>query len=193
MAKKAIKIVSIVLGAVIIGAIIIGVIFNTGNKEERVINKLDITELARPHWSSQDLENAQIALDFVQKIMNDHDFDYIRTAYKNSSYKQHNRGMADGIDGVISYLEDFTDQYPNFSYDVKHIYVDGPYVTLHSHGTMSVADRGNPDKGLNIYDTWKVENGMLVEHWDSMQGIDGGVRFFGFLTGGAVKNDNTLF
>ena len=193
MVKNVKKIMLAILGTVILGSIIIGIIINTGRKEDRVISEIDITELARSHWSSQDLENAQIALDFVQKIMNDHDFDYIRAVYGNSPYKQHNRGMKDGIDGVISTLEEFTKQYPNFSYDVKHIYVDGPFVTLHSHGTLSVNDRGNPNKGLNIYDTWKVENGMLVEHWDSIQGIDSGMRFYGFLTGGAVKNDNTLF
>lgn len=125
--------------------------------------------------------------------MNDHDFDYIRQVYGNSVYKQHNRGMADGIEGVLATITEFTELYPNFSYDVKHIYVDGPYVTLHSHGTLKAADRGNPDKGLNLYDTWKIEDGKLVEHWDSIQGIDSGMRFYGFLTGGAIENKNTLF
>lgn len=183
----------IILGAVIVGVIIIGALVNMGNKEDRVIYKNSITELTRPHWSAQDLENAEVAVNFVQKIMNEHDFAYIRSVYKNNPYKQHNRGMEDGINGVISTLEGFTKQYPNFSYEIKHIYVDGPYVTLHSHGTLNAKDRGNLDKGMNIYDTWKVGNGILTEHWDSIQGIDGGMRFYNFLIGGEVKNSNTLF
>lgn len=183
----------IILTAVVLGIIITATTLKMGSREERVINSLELEELTRAHWSSQELENARIVLEFVQRLMNNHEFDYVRSAYGNNPYKQHNRGMKDGIEGVITTLEDFTGQYPNFSYDVKNIYIDGPYVTLHSHATLHLKDRGNPNKGMNIYDTWKVEGGLIVEHWDSIQGIDSSMRFYGFLTGGSIKNNNTLF
>ena len=45
-------------------------------------------------------------------------------------------------------------------------------------------DQGNPQKGINLKDTWKVENGQLVEHWDAIQPIDGFMRLFAVFAGG---------
>lgn len=134
-----------------------------------------------------------MVVDFVQHLMNDHDFDYVMEKFDKGSYKQHNRGMLNGVKGVVEYVSKFVKRYPDFTYDVKHIYVDGQYVILHSHSTATRKDRGNSQKGFNIKDTWKVENGQLVEHWDAIQPIDGFMRVYSVFAGGAVKNENTLF
>jgi len=44
------------------------------------------------------------------------------------------------------------------------MYVDGDYVTVHLHATNNKKHRGNPKKGLNIMDIWKVEDGVILEH-----------------------------
>ncbi|MEL6593501.1 MAG: nuclear transport factor 2 family protein, partial [Bacteroidota bacterium] len=61
---------------------------------------------------------------------------------------------------VLEVVSGFAKRYPDYTYDVKHVYVDGPFVTLHSHATIDKKHRGNPQKGLNIMDIWKVENGV---------------------------------
>ncbi len=76
---------------------------------------------------------------------------------------------------------------------VKHLYVDVPYVTVHSHATNKKNHRGNPQKGLNIMDIWKVENGLITEHWDAVQPIHGSMRFLFWMIGGKFRNKNTYF
>ncbi|MEN0003514.1 MAG: ester cyclase [Bacteroidota bacterium] len=149
--------------------------------------------LKRESWSAQESKNVALVLDFVQHIMNDHDFDYVLEKFGGGAYIQHNQSMPNGVGGVVDYMRKFAKQFPDFSYDVKHIYADGPYVIVHSHATISKKHRGNPKKGLNIKDTWKIENGQLVEHWDAIQPIDSFMRFYAWIAGGGSKNRNTLF
>ena len=83
--------------------------------------------------------------------------------------------------------------YPEYSYDVKHIYADGDHVVFHSHATLKKEDRGNDRKGMNIIDTWRIEDGRIVEHWDAIQPLDRGMRLFVLLNGGNIRNSNGVF
>ncbi|MEM7336567.1 MAG: ester cyclase [Chloroflexota bacterium] len=157
------------------------------------IIKIDFDSLKKENWSDQETENAELILDFVQNIMNNHDFDYIRRVYNNGEYVQHNRNMPDGISGVIETVAQLAKRFPDFTYDVKQILADGEYVMFHSHATVSKKHRGNDKKGFNITDTWQVIDGKIVEHWDSIQPIDGLMRFNALLTGGAIRNPNGVF
>ncbi|WP_281615998.1 ester cyclase [Flammeovirga sp. SubArs3] len=155
--------------------------------------QINLDHLKKEHWSNKELENATIVVDFIQNIMNNHDFDYVRKTYGGNPYKQHNQSMTDGLDGVLDVVSDFAKQYPDYQYDVKHIYVDGDHVTVHSHATNNKKHRGNPKKGLNIIDVWKVQNGKIVEHWDAVQPINGFLRFLFWMIGGKFRNANTYF
>ncbi len=157
------------------------------------IIKIDFDSLKKDNWSEQELENATLITDFVQNIMNNHDFDYVTKTYRNGSYVQHNRNMPDGIDGVVETVKQLSKRFPDFTYDVKNILADGDYVMFHSHATVNKKHRGNDKKGFNITDTWRVKNGQIVEHWDSIQPIDGLMRFNTLITGGAIRNSNGVF
>ena len=155
--------------------------------------KINYALLKQEHWSAQEEKNAKIITDFVQHLMNDHDFDYVLKNYNNSNYIQHNRNIPDGIEGLVNFLRSFTKQFPEYSYDVKRILADGDNVIFHSHATLKKQDRGNDKKGLNIIDTWKVKDGKIVEHWDALQALDGFMRFFAMLSGGNIRNANGVF
>lgn len=155
--------------------------------------QLDLDRFRKDTWSDQEYENAAIVLDFIQNLMNNHDFDYIRKKYGSHPYKQHNQSMVDGLAGVLAVISGFTKKYPDYTYDVKHVYVDGPFVTVHSHATSNRKHRGNPQKGLNIMDTWRVEHGQITEHWDAVQPIHGSMRFLFWMIGGKFRNRNTYF
>lgn len=158
-----------------------------------VAEQINLDQLKKSNWSEQELKNAEIVTDFVQHLMNDHDFDYVRKKFGSNPYKQHNQSMTDGLDGVLKVVSDFAKRYPDYMYDVKHMYVDGDYVTLHSHATNDKKHRGNPEKGLNIMDIWKVEDGVITEHWDAVQPIHGQMRFYFWMVGGKFRNENTYF
>ncbi|NOU49053.1 SnoaL-like domain-containing protein [Pseudoalteromonas sp. JBTF-M23] len=160
------------------------------NAEKLVI---DLQSLQKPNWTEQELANAALVTDFVQNLMNNHDFDYILKHYNDSAYIQHNRNLPDKVSGLVGFLKEFVEEYPDYTYDVKHIYVDGDYVIFHSHATLEEDDRGNDEKGMNIIDTWRLDDGRIVEHWDSIQALDTFMRFYSLISGGDIRNDNGVF
>lgn len=149
--------------------------------------------LIKPHWTATQIEYAQSALNFVQTLMNDHNLTAVRTDYANTEYRQHNRNMQDGIEGLLNYFETLVKRFPEFAYEVKHVMVDGEFVTMHSHATIKKQHRGNDSKGFNIIDTWRVQDGRLVEHWDAIQPLNGFFRFYYWMTGGKINNRNGVF
>ena len=154
---------------------------------------INFESLQKESWTKSEFENAKLVTDFVQNLMNNHDFDYILENYNDSAYVQHNRNLPDKVQGLVSFLKDFVEDYPEYTYDVKHIYVDGNYVIFHSHATLEKEDRGNDQKGMNIIDTWRLDNGRIVEHWDSIQALDGLMRLYALMVGGNIENANGVF
>ena len=161
--------------------------------QSKDILTIDLETLQKPNWTSEEKKNAVIVTDFVQNLMNNHNFDYILEHYTDSAYIQHNRNLPDKIPGLVGFLRDFVADYPDYTYDVKHIYVDGNYVIFHSHATLNKEDRGDDTKGMNIIDKWRLEDGRIVEHWDSIQALDTFMRFYSLVSGGKIRNDNGVF
>ncbi len=155
--------------------------------------KIDLENLKKSHWSEEEIKNVELVTDFVQNLMNNHNLEYVLKNYNNSSYIQHNRNIPDGMEGIVGTIKDFTKTFPDFCYDVKQIIADGDHVLFHSHATMKKADRGNDKKGMNITDNWRIKDGQIVEHWDSIQAIDGFMRFYSLLNGGKIRNSNGVF
>ena len=155
--------------------------------------RIDVESLKKDHWTNEESDNVLLISDFVQKLMNDHEFDYVLKTYTNTSYRQHNRNIPDGIPALVDVVRDFVKKFPDYCYDVKQIIADGDHVVFHSHATMKTSHRGNDKKGLNITDNWKIKNGQIVEHWDSIQPIDASMRLYVLATGGAVRNKNGVF
>ena len=73
---------------------------------------IDFDSLKQEHWSSKELRNAELISDFVQHLMNDHDFDYVLETYGNANYVQHNRNIPDGIVALIGFVQEFAKRFP---------------------------------------------------------------------------------
>lgn len=157
------------------------------------IIKINFESLEKEHWSEQQVEKARFMVDFIQHLMNNHDLEYIKKTYGSSPYVQHNRNMVTGMSGIIQEIQTLIKRFPEYTYDVKHIYVDGDYVIFHSHATLKKKDRGNDKRGYNIQDIWKVQDGKIMEHWDTLQPLNLFMRFYTFLLGGKIRNSNGVF
>ncbi|MEM1358356.1 MAG: nuclear transport factor 2 family protein [Bacteroidota bacterium] len=155
--------------------------------------RVKFDSLKRENWSDQEVKNVKLIIDFVQHLMNDHDFNYVAENFGNQAYVQHNRNISDGMDALIEYVKGFANRYPDYTYDVKHIYADGDFVIFHSHATINAKHRGDDGKGLNIMDTWRIKDGQIIAHWDALQPMDGFMRFFNLLTGGKIRNTNGVY
>ena len=155
--------------------------------------EVDYESLRRDSWTEKEDENVRLVVGFVQRLMNEHDFDGVLEEFGNPHYRQHNRGIPDGMEALVEYVKDFTKRFPDYAYDVKRINADGDYVIFHSHITTSTKDRGNDARGINASDTWRIVDGQIVEHWDALQPLDGFMRFYNLLTGGKIRNTNGVY
>lgn len=155
--------------------------------------KIDFEKLSLDHWTPTEKANAAVVHDFIQHLMNEHDFDYIRKNYGHHNYIQRNRAIPDGISGLIGYVKAFVKNFPEYSYDVKYIMASGDMVVFHSHITTKAKHRGNESQGFIVTDRWRVVNGEIQDHWDAIQPINGFFRFYIWLIGGKVRNSNSTF
>jgi len=154
---------------------------------------IDFEPLMKPHWSADERSNVERIAQFIQLLMNDHDFDAVLTRFGEGHYVQHNRNIPDSIPGLVGYVKDLTKRFPEYSYDVKRIDVDADHVTFHSHATLKAKHRGDDGQGFNIIDTWKVVDGQIADHWDAVQPLSFSMRLFNLVTGGRIENSNGVF
>ena len=83
-----------------------------------------------------------------------------------SVYRQHNPGAADGSEAFAEFVTGFTNAYPGLQVDFKRFVADGDLVAVHS---QFVRERN--DRGLAVMDFFRLEDGKIVEHWDSLQEV----------------------
>ena len=153
---------------------------------------VQIDDLRQAHWTEAEARNAETVADFIQTLMNEHDFDRVKEKHPHPGYVQHNRAIPDGIPGLIGYVEQLVKRFPGYSYEVLQIVSSGDQVVFHSHATLSAKHRGDQSKGFIIFDMWKVVDGQILDHWDALQPLDLSMRFFNAFTGGRIANQNGL-
>lgn len=111
--------------------------------------------------------NKALVQDFVKDILVDGDFSKI-SEYIGETYIQHNPDTADGLDGLSAVLAKFAAEGIVLEYETIHkVLGEGDFVLLISEG------RYGPDGGAHsaFYDLFRVEGGLIVEHWDVIQEI----------------------
>lgn len=80
-------------------------------------------------------------------------------AYINANnYKQHNLGVADGLEGFGAVLQNAPEG--GFKAKVVRSFQDGAYTFTHT-----IYDFFGPKVGFDIF---KYEDGLIVEHWDNL-------------------------
>jgi len=120
--------------------------------------------LAERAYSPEEQKNKAIVLDFYQKALNDKDFD--AASKYLGTYIQHNPMAADGPEGLRKFIDFLKKTYPQSKSEITRVMVDGDMVILRVH-----AVRVPDEKGSAIVDIFRVENGKIEEHWDSVQPI----------------------
>jgi predicted SnoaL-like aldol condensation-catalyzing enzyme len=86
--------------------------------------------------------------------------------YVGAEYIQHNPAVADGKQGFIDYFEDMARDYPDKSIEFVRSLAEDDLVALHTHQIWP----GNLE--YVTMDFFRFDdNGMIVEHWDSIQEI----------------------
>jgi predicted SnoaL-like aldol condensation-catalyzing enzyme len=109
--------------------------------------------------------NKRTVQEFYDFLINKKDFK-LASRYIGSRYIQHNPLVAEGPEGLKAFVEFLKSNYPDARSEIKRVFAEGDYVILHVHSVRIPNTRGRA-----IFDLFKLENGKIVEHWDTIQEI----------------------
>ena len=110
-------------------------------------------------------ENKELVEKFVMGFLVNGDMTAIDKYLDSKSYIQHNPGIADNVEGLQQALKYFMDNKISFKYDKVHMILgEGNFVLTVSEGEIGGVHS-------SFYDLFRVENGKIVEHWDTIEAI----------------------
>jgi predicted SnoaL-like aldol condensation-catalyzing enzyme len=87
--------------------------------------------------------------------------DYIR-----ADYIQHSSLAAPGVQALKNWLDARAADSPDAVQTIHRSFADGDHVIVHVH---VVRWRGDP--GIAVVDIFRMEDGMIAEHWDVLQDV----------------------
>ncbi len=109
--------------------------------------------------------NLQLVLDMFANVLNPMDSGAVER-FIAPAYIQHNQAAEPGREGLKRFLDMIRAATPEAVHDVKRAFVDCDHVTVHYH-----VRRWPDDLGWAVMDIFRIENGMIAEHWDVMQDV----------------------
>ncbi|HSL46093.1 MAG TPA: nuclear transport factor 2 family protein [Anaerolineales bacterium] len=118
---------------------------------------------------AQDLEqteqNKELVRQFVDDILVNGKLDLLANYFDGDNYIQHNPQIADGLSGLGQTLQFWAEHGITMKYDKIHkVLGEGDFVLVVSEGTFS-------EQPTSFYDLFRVENGKIAEHWDTLEAI----------------------
>ncbi len=110
-------------------------------------------------------ENKALAVALIEDVLMGRDPSRITDYISAESYAQHNPMIADGLDGILTAVEELTAQGNMFVYtDIHAVLGEGNFVLTVSEGQWSGQTHA-------FYDLFRMDDGMIVEHWDVIQPV----------------------
>lgn len=106
------------------------------------------------------MTNKELVLKFYEEVFNGHDLTNL-DSYMHPDYKQHSTTVANGREGFRAFAEKFLSFKPHM--DILYAVEEGDLVVVYFKCTMG---NGMVNK---VFDMYRVTDGMLSEHWDSVE------------------------
>lgn len=110
-------------------------------------------------------ENKALARGFVETVMVGGNLTRLLDFIDEHQYVQHNPLAGDGVSGLKAYMAEKARQGISSKYVRLHqVLGEGNFVLTMSEGVRN----GKP---ISYYDLFRLENGKIVEHWDTIEEI----------------------
>lgn len=110
-------------------------------------------------------ENKELARRFVEDILVNGRVDKLAGFYDGDKYIQHHPLIADGVSGLGTAFQAMAAQGITVKYDRIHkVLGEGNFVLVASEGNFA-------GKATAFYDLFRIENGKVAEHWDTVEAI----------------------
>jgi predicted SnoaL-like aldol condensation-catalyzing enzyme len=109
--------------------------------------------------------NKALATAFVNDVLVSGKLDKLPGYFDGDNYLQHNPAIADGLSGLGAALKAMADQGITMKYTRVHkVLGQGNFVLVISEGEFA-------GKSTSFYDLFRVHQGKIAEHWDTMETI----------------------
>ena len=109
--------------------------------------------------------NKELVRNFVDDILVNGRLDKLTSYFDGDNYIQHNHHIGNGLSGLGTALQAMENQGITMKYDRIHkVLGEGNFVLTVSEGKFA----GKP---TSFYDLFRVENGKIAEHWDTIETI----------------------
>lgn len=109
--------------------------------------------------------NHDLVLEMYNKVLIAMDSSAV-DRYIASGYVQHSSLAEPTVEALKAFLDRVRAQSPDARQTIHRSFVDGDHVITHCHVV-----RWANDPGLAVVDIFRVEDGMIVEHWDVIQEV----------------------
>ena len=106
------------------------------------------------------MTNKEIVLNFYRDVWNAHDDSKV-AQYVCEDYIQHNPNVEQGRQGLVNFLKFFFTK--EAKHDIQLVLEDGDLVAVHVYVTF------NDGSKATVTDIYRLVDGVIVEHWDSVQ------------------------
>lgn len=129
-----------------------------------------------------DIEKTAANKELITNLLNDVFFganpDKITAYISTEKYDQHNPGVKDGLAGLGEALASLAEAGMPMVYEKNHLVLgEGNFVLTVSEGIFM-------KEKVSFYDIFRIENGKVVEHWDTIEKLT---------PASEAKNDNGKF
>lgn len=114
---------------------------------------------------SQEAKNKELVINFYKAVFTDKKVAEAFKKYATPDYIQHSP-LATDVPATINFLQAYMDGTPGHGWELKRALADGDLVALHVHSWS-----GPDDPGRAIVDIFRVENGLVAEHWEVIQPV----------------------
>ncbi|MGJ4945694.1 nuclear transport factor 2 family protein [Bradyrhizobium sp. HKCCYLS1011] len=129
-----------------------------------IVAALSTPAMAQRAYAPEEERNKAVVLDFYEQGLNRKDF--AAASKYLGTYIQHNPNAEDGPEGFRKFIEFLKAKYPQSHSEITKVLVDGDFVILRVHAIREPGTRGNA-----IVDIFRLKDGKIEEHWDSVQPI----------------------
>lgn len=110
--------------------------------------------------------NKKVIEGFITNVLLNHKMDEVTNYINPTKYLQHNPAVADGLDGFGAAMKYFAENGLVMEYTKLHkVLGEGNFVLAMSEGKFGKGEH------TAFYDLFRLEDGLIVEHWDVIQGI----------------------
>ena len=104
--------------------------------------------------------NMQVVKDLLENVFMKGQMDKIANYISPTTYLQHNPQIGDGLDGLGSAMKAMGEKGMMMTYEKIHkVLGEGNFVLTMSEGKLG-------EQHTAYYDLFRLENGLIVEHWD---------------------------